>query len=250
MRNILDSPILFSGFSLVALCLSVRAGISIRKMRNLEPEEREDFDLIVTATLTLLALIIGFSFSMAVSRYDQRKSYEEQEANAIGTEYARADLLSAPDEARVHVLLSNYLSQRILFYQTGSSERLRQIDIVTTQIETELWSAVTTPAAAQPTAVAALVVSGMNDVLNSRGRTRAAWGNRIPSSAWALMAVIAVCCNMLIGFGSRRPAAKTPMLLVFPFIVSIAFYLIADLDSPRSSMIRVQPDNLVRARSH
>jgi hypothetical protein len=43
--------------------------------------------------LTLLALIIGFSFSMAVSRYDQRKSYEEAEANAIGTEYARADLL-------------------------------------------------------------------------------------------------------------------------------------------------------------
>ncbi len=43
----------------------------------------------------LLGLIIGFSFSMAISRYDQRKNYEEAEANAIGTEYVRADLLPA-----------------------------------------------------------------------------------------------------------------------------------------------------------
>jgi len=58
--------------------------------------EREDLNTALTATLTLLALIIGFSFSMAVSRYDQRKNCEEAEANAIGTEYLRADLLS-PD---------------------------------------------------------------------------------------------------------------------------------------------------------
>jgi hypothetical protein len=51
--------------------------------------------------LTLPALIIGFSFSMATTRYDQRKNYEEQEANAIGTEYARADLLSPVDAAKV-----------------------------------------------------------------------------------------------------------------------------------------------------
>jgi hypothetical protein len=59
------------------------------------------------------------------------------------------------------------------------------------------------------------------------------------------MTIIAVCCNLLIGFGARRPAARAPMLLVLPFIISIAFYLIADLDSPRSSTIRVQPENLV-----
>jgi protein-S-isoprenylcysteine O-methyltransferase Ste14 len=245
VSNLLNFPIYFSIFLFVALWLSVRVGMSIRERRSLEPGEREDFDLIVTATLTLLALIIGFSFSMAISRYDQRKSYEEQEANAIGTEYIRADLLSAPDAARVHKLLSNYLSQRISFYQTRGSERLRQIDIVTSQIETDLWSAVANPAEAQPTAVSALVVSGMNDVLNSRGRTRASWWNRIPSTAWILMSVIAVCSNLLIGFGARSPAARAPMLLVLPFVISIAFYLMADLDSPRSSMIRVQPENLV-----
>ena len=62
----------------------------------------------MTATLTLLGLIIGFSFSMAISRYDQRKVYEEAEANAIGTEYVRADLLPAGDAARVRALLRDY----------------------------------------------------------------------------------------------------------------------------------------------
>jgi hypothetical protein len=245
VSNLLNFPVYFSIFLFVAQWLSVGVGMSIRKRRSLEPGERDDFDLIVTATLTLLALIIGFSFSMAISRYDQRKSYEEEEANAIGTEYIRADLLSAPDAARVHELLSTYLSQRISFYQTRGSERLRKIDIVTSQIETDLWTAVASPAETRPTAVSALVVSGMNDVLNSRGRTRAAWWNRIPSSAWALMTVIAVCCNLLVGFGAHSTAARTPMLLVLPFVISIAFYLMADLDSPRSAVIRVQPENLV-----
>ncbi|WP_334397930.1 hypothetical protein [Bradyrhizobium sp. AZCC 2289] len=52
-----------------------------------------NFNTVQAATFTLLALIIGFTFSMAVSRYDQRKTLEEAEANAIGTEYLRADLL-------------------------------------------------------------------------------------------------------------------------------------------------------------
>jgi hypothetical protein len=57
------------------------------------------------AVVTLLGLIIGFSFSMAVSRYDQRKNLEEAEANAIGTEYQHASLLPATDVVRVRDLL-------------------------------------------------------------------------------------------------------------------------------------------------
>jgi hypothetical protein len=78
--------------------LSAQIGVFFRKsQQTLEEAEQQDRDVIVAATLTLLGLIIGFTFSMAVSRYDQRKNYEEAEANAIGTEYVRADLLSATD---------------------------------------------------------------------------------------------------------------------------------------------------------
>ena len=71
----------------------------------LKDEQRQDFDIIMAASLTLLGLIIGFSFSMALSRYDQRKTCEADESNAIGTEYTRANLLPAPDAAKVRGLL-------------------------------------------------------------------------------------------------------------------------------------------------
>jgi len=84
----------------------------------------------------------------------------------------------------------------------------------------------------------------MNDVLNSQGYTQAAWWNRIPIAAWVLMAAMAICCNMLAGYGARNVKAEGILLLVLPLVVSIAFFLIADIDSPRRGVIRVHPQNL------
>jgi hypothetical protein len=192
----------------------------------------------------MLALIIAFTFSMAISRYDQRKNYEEEEANAIGTEYVRADLLPAADAAKVRALLRDYLDQRVLFYITRDEQQIRQINARTAQLQTELWSAILAPVAAQPTPPVALVVSGMNDVLNSQGYTQAAWWNRIPVAAWVLMAAIAICCNLLVGYGVRNVKPGDLLLLVLPLVVSISFFLIADIDSPRNGVIRVNPQNL------
>jgi hypothetical protein len=197
------------------------------------------------AALTLLGLIIGFSFSMAINRYDQRKNYEEAEANAIGTEYLRADLLPAADAAKVRTLLRSYLDQRVLFYTTRDAQKLRLINADTAKLQADLWSALQAPAAAHPTPVVALAVAGMNDVLNSQGYTQAAWWNRIPIAAWGLMAAIAICCNLMIGYGAHKVEAESILLLVLPLVVSISFLFIADIDSPRGGVIRVSPHNLV-----
>jgi hypothetical protein len=100
--KLLDFPLLVLAVSFVVLLLAAWIGDLLRKrVRPVEDEERDDYSVVLGATLTLLGLLIGFSFSMAVSRYDQRKNYEEAEAYAIGTEYARADLLPAEDASRV-----------------------------------------------------------------------------------------------------------------------------------------------------
>jgi hypothetical protein len=214
-----------------------------RRLLPLKDEERDDFNTVLTATLTLLGLLVGFTFSMAISRYDQRKNLEEGEANAIGTEYVRVDLLPAADGANARILLRKYLDQRILFYSARNRDELKQISDSTDQLETELWSAVRGPAQAQPNAVTGLALSGMNDVLNSQGYTTAAWLNRIPVSAWLLMRAIAIGCNFLIGYGARR--RDIILLLIVPLAVSMSFFLVADIDSPREGLISVQPQNLI-----
>jgi hypothetical protein len=232
--------------ALFLLWLSARIGSSFLKRRlGLKEGVREDFSVILAATLTMLGLIIGFSFSMAISRYEQRKNYEEEEANAIGTEYVRADLLPAADAARVRALLRNYLDDRILFYRTRNEQQLRQINANTAQVQSELWAAVKTPAAAQPTCVVALAISGMNDVLNSQGYTQASWCDRIPLAAWGLLAVVAICCNLMVGYGARHPEAEGILMLILPTVVSISFLLISDIDSPRGGVVLVQPRNLL-----
>ena len=232
--------------SFCALWLSGRIGIRLRNdKRKVDEFEHADVSLIVASTLTLLGLIIGFTFSMSISRYEQRKLYEENEANAIGTEYLRADLLDNTDAQRLHTMLEVYLRQRISFYQLRNDGQLRQLDADGLKLQTELWSTVVAEASSNPSPLAALVASGMNDVFNSKGYTQASWWNRIPISAWALMGSIAICSHILLGYSILRGKDQSVAFLALILVVSLSFFLIADIDSPRRGMIRVRPENLI-----
>jgi hypothetical protein len=243
LSSIIDNPFAVFAIALVAQWGAAFTGDFLRrKIRPLKKDERADFDTVLAGSLTLLALIIGFSFSMAVSRYDQRKNAEGAEANAIGTEYLRADLLPAEEAARVRQLLKTYADQRINFY-LGKDRADRTAGSGLVKVQNELWSTVVHAAAAQPSPVLALTVSGMNEIFNTQADTRAAWLNRIPTAAWALMVLIAIFSNLLLGYRDRSSGSLA--LLVLPIIASIAFFLIADIDSPYLGTISVVPYNLM-----
>lgn len=205
----------------------------------------DDFGVILGATLTILGLLIGFSFSMAVSRYDQRKNYEEQEANAIGTEYVRVDFLPEAPAAKARDLLKQYTTERVAFYRETNRGNLPAINARTQNLQDELWATVAEPVKSAPSPVVALAASGMNDVLNSAGYTQAAWWNRIPRAAWALLGIISMMCCLMIGYGGRSRDSKLGYMSVLPLIVSIALFLIADIDTPRGGVIRIVPQNLL-----
>ncbi|WP_433967892.1 hypothetical protein [Tunturiibacter gelidiferens] len=248
MRNLLDHPLMLSVIAFFVMWFAAWVGRRLSQRRpDFTEETRTDFGVVLAATLTLLGLIIGFSFSMATARYDLRKMDEEAEANAIGTEYVRADLLPAADGAQLRGLLRQYTDLRIRFYRTRDSGDLGQINSETARVQGNLWAAASKPAAAQPSPVIALAVGGMNDVLNSQGYTQAAWWNRIPAAAWCLMFTIATLSNGLLGYGARRMEWR--LFTVLPLVVAISFFLIADIDSPRGGMIQVRPQNLVSLRA-
>jgi hypothetical protein len=72
----------------------------------------------------------------------------------------------------------------------------------------------------------------------------AAWLNRIPIAAWWLLVMIGLACNVMLGFGAKR--FNSFLLLLVPITVSVSFFLIADIDSPRGGVVQVAPQNLAR----
>ena len=242
--NPVDHPPVLLALALVLLCGAAFLGDLFRdRVRPVDGTERADLDIVLTATLTLLGLLLGFTFSMAVSRYDQRKNFEAAETNAIATEFRRADLIPEPERAQVRELLTRYTDERIHYYRSGEAGT-GVVDPELRAIQADLWSAVASAGNAQRDPVSALVVSGMDEVFNSRGTTRAGWLNRIPTGAWMLLGTTALMVSLMLGYRERR--TDFVVLTVLPVVVSIALFLIADIDSPREGLIRVAPINLIQ----
>lgn len=243
----MNHPFLLLPVTLLAMWLAARLGVRLAVWRDSlhdDPPPRESLSTVVTATLTLLGLIISFTFSMATTRYDLRRLYEEQEANAIGTEYVRAALIPPGQAAEVRRLLDRYLQERIDYYEADDRSALPRINAPTMLLQSQLWAAVQPAASATPTPVIALVVNGMNDVLNSQGYTQFAWWNRIPTTAWSLAIFVALLASLLVGYSARKTKDQPLLLLVLPLLISVSFVLVADIDSPRGGIIRVHPQNL------
>ena len=222
VHGIATFPFVLAVLSFVVLLISVRLGLLSRNGPwKLKEDPREDFDLIMASSLTLLGLIIGFSFSMALTRYDQRKRCEADEANAIGTEYTRADLLLAQTRRDVRGLLRNI--------STNAFHSI-QISIISS-FASSMPLLRKSRAKCGPRSTIRLSKPERRD--RSRrfrherrvelgGYTQAARWNKIPTAAWCLMLAIAVLsCNLLLGYQrvalQRGESCSSSCRFLYPF---------------------------------
>jgi hypothetical protein len=236
-------PIVFvTTFALMAL--STWVGDALRKRAGLAKDDprNEAAGLLASAILTLLFLLIGFTFSMAVNRYDLRKTSEQVEAAAIGTMYSRADLLPPADAAKVQALLKKYLDHMVLLYTADSTDHALAVRADLVRLQGELWATLRPALAAVPPPLLGALVQGLNDVVSAQRSSQAAWQNRIPVGAWVLILAISIGSCFLIAYRARR--TDWLAFMVVPVAASVSFFLIAELDSPRGGVIRVTPNNL------
>ena len=135
-------PILVITFAV--LCVAAWLGATrFEKLRSEAGALRQEFGVIQNATLTLLGLIVGFTFSMALDRYEQRKDFEAAEANAILTAYQRADLLPPADGDKVRTLLRSYLQARLRYFDTRNPFALDATNAATAT--PSIWARVPEP---------------------------------------------------------------------------------------------------------
>ncbi|SEB87002.1 hypothetical protein [Terriglobus roseus] len=236
-------------FFALVLCLLIAAtfaGLWLR-VRYQASVEREGTSLktLEGAVLALLGLLLGFTFSMAVSRYDLRKQLEIAEANDLGTLWLRTSLLSDGGRVAEQGLLRRYVPIRISFLTDGTDERLlKQDQQQTGALQTEMWRVASAEANVRRDPETALFLSVLNDSIDDTEKRTAALENRIPSTAWAMLLFLGAVASLIVGTGLQAKSIVLRILL--PVVLTAALALVYDLDSPRSGLIRVHQQSMER----
>jgi hypothetical protein len=231
----------------VVLELAFRLGRHHRTHSN--DSTRSHLTVLQTALLGLLALLLGFNFAMATSRFEARKTLIQDEVTVIGSTYLRAKLLPSDLRGKVSALLKDYVSARIEFMRAGTDEKLLKAASESSRtIEDQLWNlAAAAEAQGEATAAMNLVIQSLTDVYNVNEKRRAAQDNHVPATVINLLFVVAIGALGLIaysyGLGHRRRHGSTA---IFAILIAMVFTIILDLDQPRSGFIRVGEESMLR----
>jgi hypothetical protein len=205
-------------------------------------------DHLLSAVLGLLALLLGFTFSLALNRYETRRDLVLQEANAIGTTFLRAELLDEPNRTAITGLLRSYTDARIAWSDADAG----RVGLTrTSMLQQQLWSA--TGGAIRHDSSQQLsrgLMDAMNesfDLASARAEARAA---HIPDRVLHVLMLYAALSIMMLGYisaaGGRPHRIATTLLLV---LLTLAIAVILDLDRPRNGAIQVSQQPLIDLRA-
>jgi len=205
-------------------------------------EAKEDGQThLLGAVLGLLALLLGFTFSLSLDRYETRRDLVVQEANALGTAWLRTQLLEEPNRAVVAGRLRNYVAARVAWSKAPHAD-----PAAASAGQQALWTAV---GAALRTDSSPQLTRGLMDAVNesfdlaaSRIYERQA---HIPDRVLFVLLLYTVLSSVMLGYvlaGSGRPHRIATFLTLM--LLSLALVLILDLDRPRSGAIQVSQQPL------
>lgn len=185
----------------------------------------------VTAVLTLLALLLGFSFNLAMERHEQRRMLVVDEANAIGTAYLRAQLLPQPHRKRLGDLLVAYTDNRIAFARAGPG-RAPALRARNDAIITDLWAATAAALGSigRPDFSNAFLQS-MNQLIDLDATQRNARLIHVPDEIYAVLFAYMVVTSGLLGYLLTGLQGRLTSALVL-VLMAMFLLLIFDIDRP------------------
>jgi len=173
----------------IVLCLEVAFRLGLRMRVRTDEANRTHVNALQAALLGLLALLLGFTFAMAVSRFDTRKSLVLAEANAIGTVGLRASLLPPAERLPFLSDLRDYVDARLMFYDAGTDKQRIDASISrTTKIQNQLWTIAAAAAAGESNSIPfGLLLQSLNELFDLAEQRQVALENRVPESVLYLL---------------------------------------------------------------
>ncbi len=233
--------------------LAAEAGFRLGRRRHEPADERTKGHLgsLQGALLGLLALMLGFTFAMAMGRFDARKSLVLDEANAIGTTALRARLLPEAQRGEILPLLRSYVDARLAFYDVGIDPvRLEETYSTAARLQEQLWQVAVRLAQEDPRSVpAGLFVSSLNETIDLSEKRRQALDNHVPEPVLVVVIGLAAVALGFVGHacgldGPRRFASTALVSL----LIALVILVILDLDRPRRGVIRVSQASMIRLK--
>jgi hypothetical protein len=231
----------------VFLGLAMEGGYRLGKWRRslISDEKEQPVGAMVASILGLVALVLGFTFSLAASRFDARRNAVLEEANAIGTTFLRAGLLPEPERSEVARLLREYVDVRIA---TADAQRAQQSLSRAETLHVQLWAQATSAAQKDSGSImTGVFIQSLNDVIDLHAmRVHVGLRSRIPLVLWFGLYGLAMLGMASVGYqaaltGTRRSPAMIGLVLTF----AVVLLLIADLDRGQEGLLRISQQPLI-----
>jgi hypothetical protein len=253
LGNILyqSNPLLICLVLMGVLMLAVEIGFWTKKAGGKggpDGIERGDIAFIIGGVMTLLALLLGFTYSMSAGRYEQRRQLVIEEANAIGTTYLRAKTLPEPRSSEIQELLRQYTALRVEVTSAidPGPEKIREWDSRAKELHGRLWSPAADLAREVPNPVISIFLVTLNELIDLHAKRMAAFRNRVPFSIYLVLFIVSAILLWLVGryFGSQRKRVRL-LTTVLALLVASVIWLILDLDQPTQGAIKTSQQSLI-----
>ena len=204
---------------------------------------KDGMGVIEGAVFALLGLLLAFTFSGAATRFEGRRHLIVEEANDIGTAYLRVDLLPADAQPEIRDLFRRYVDSRLETYRVITDRSKAAQDFAKSQeLQNAIWQKSVAAAGRSPnTAASMLLLPALNSMIDITTVRMAATEDHPPVIIFAMLAVIAMATSLMAGFEMAGAKRRSWLhILGYALILSVAVYVILDLEFPRMGLIRVE----------
>ena len=198
--------------------------------------------LVESAIYGLLGLLIAFTVSGAANRFDARRTLTVQEANAIGTAYLRLDLLPAGAQPELRQKFRRYAEARLAVFRLLPDFEASNAEAVrANELQRSIWNEVIAALPGVPQSATLMLLPALNEMFDITASRAIAAQAHTPLVVLCALAVLALFCCLLAGYGlaGERPFDSALRMIGFALVVTLTIFVILDLDYPRVGFIRL-----------
>ena len=239
----------YSALFAFALCfgmlimLDVGRRIGARHLAKDPESARTGTGTIEAAVFALLGLLIAFTFSGAVSRFDDRRHLIIEEANAIGTAYLRLDLLPPHAQPALREIFRNYVNSRLQAYRELRTARAPKTEMANSvKLQGEIWKRAVAASVADGAAPSApmLLLTALNQMIDITTTRTMALQFHPPFIIFWMLFLVALASALLAGYGMAGGKSRRWLHVIsFAVVIGLTVYVILDIEFPRYGLIRV-----------